>query len=368
MVSPLSKRARSVLYAVVTEFIATGEPVGSRTLAKKYRFELSPATIRNVLADLEDSGFLSQPHTSAGRIPTESAFRLFIDTLMKIQQLSAEDAGRIAEWFEDLHPGADILRETGKLLSELTGAPAVLLRSRVETRTLLKLRFIATRPGELLSVLVLSDGSVENRFIHVEKGLSEGEITSLHNMLEEVVEGRTLSEVRDQIARGIAASRDELAELGRLGLTLFTAAIEGVARTSNVVVEGQSRLLDSTGFASADHVRELMRALEERERLVTLLDRTLATERVQVFLGEETTQTVGVPVSVVAAAYHDEDGRPGGALGIIGPTRMDYPVVVPLVGATADAMSAAFARSREPRVEKAALTPSETPPPGRLRG
>jgi heat-inducible transcriptional repressor len=346
-VNPLSKRARSVLYAVVTEFIATGEPVGSRTLAKKYRFDLSPATIRNVLADLEDSGFLSQPHTSAGRVPTESAFRLFIDTLMRIQQLSPEDATRIAEWFEDITPGADILRETGKLLSELTGAPAVLLRSAVEARTLIKIRFIPTRPGELLSVLVLSDGAVENRFIHVDKPLGDKELERLHNLLEEVVDGHTLPEVRDQVATRLAAERDELADLCNLGLSLFDAALGGLTRAPDIVVEGQARLLDRPEFGSSDHMKELMRALDDREKLVTLLDRTLITERVQVFLGQETSHMVGVPVSVVAASYRDEEGRPGGAVGIIGPTRMDYPMVVPLVGATADAISVAFARTRE---------------------
>jgi heat-inducible transcriptional repressor len=350
-VNQLSKRARSVLYAVVTEFIATGEPVGSRTLAKKYRFDLSPATIRNVLADLEDSGFLSQPHTSAGRIPTEAAFRLFIDTLMKIQQLSPQDATRIAEWFEDLNPGSDILRETGKLLSDLTGAPAVLFRSGTETRTLIKIRFIPTRPGELLSVLVLSDGTVENRFIQIDAPLADQQLERLHNMLEDLVQGRTLTQVREQVVSGIAERRDELQEMYNLGLSLFNAAIEGVARSADIVIEGQSRLLDRREFSNAEHVRDLMRALEERERLVTLLDRTLETERVQVFLGQETSQMVGVPMSVVAAPYHDEAGRPGGAVGIIGPTRMDYPVVVPLVGATADAMSAALARTRDVRSE-----------------
>jgi heat-inducible transcriptional repressor len=346
-VNPLSKRARSVLYAVVTEFIATGEPVGSRTLAKKYGFDLSPATIRNVLADLEDSGYLAQPHTSAGRIPTESAFRLFIDALMKIQQLSPEDAARIAEWYEDLRPGADVLREAGKLLSTLTGAPALLLRSRAETRTLLKVRFIPTRPGELLSVIVLSDGTVENRFIHIERPLSDSEVERLHNLLEEVIQGRTLAEVRDHFVSNLAARRDELAELTNLGATLFTAAIDGMHRGAEVVIEGQSRLFDQPEFTHGEYIKELMRALEERERLVTLLDRSLSTSRVQVFLGAETTEAMGFPVSVVAAPYHAEDGRPGGAIGILGPTRMDYPVVVPLVGATANAMSAAFSRSRD---------------------
>jgi heat-inducible transcriptional repressor len=346
--TPLTKRARQVLYAVVSEFIATGEPVGSRTLTKKYAFDLSPATIRNVLADLEDAGYLAQPHTSAGRVPTEAAFRLFIDALMRVRELSEEEMGKIREWFEDLPPGVDILRETGKLLSTLTNAPAVLVRSSVETRTLVKVRFIAIRPLELLSVLVLSDGTVENRFINLDRAIGDGELERLHNMLEEAVEGRTLSAVREHFQRTLNERRDELAALDELGASLMSAALhQGDRGMSELVIEGQSRLLDRPEFTSGDHMKELMRALEDRERLVGLLDRTLASSRVQVFLGEETNAAMGYPVSVVAAPYHGEDGRPGGAVGIIGPTRMDYPSVVPLVGATADAMSAALARSRD---------------------
>jgi heat-inducible transcriptional repressor len=341
----LSKRARAVLYAVVSEFIATGEPVGSRTLTKRYGFELSAATIRNVLADLEDSGYLVQPHTSAGRVPTEAAFRLFIDTLMRIRQLSEDDASRIAELFAEPPPGADLLRETGKLLSDLSGVAAVLVRARTENRTLTKIRFIPTRPGELLSVMVLSDGTVENRFIPLEAPLSDSQLERLHNMLEEDMEGRTLAALRDHLVERMEQQRDELAALHGLAYSLASAALKGADRATDVIIEGQARLLDSPEFQSGERVRELMRAFEDRERLVELLDSTLASERVQVFLGDEVARKVGYPVSVVAAPYLEENGRPGGALGIIGPTRMDYPFVVPLVNAMAQAVSAALTRS-----------------------
>lgn len=346
--SQLTKRARSVLYAVVTEFIATGEPVGSRTLTKKYGFDLSPATIRNVLADLEDAGFLVQAHTSAGRTPTESAFRLYIDALMRVRQVTADDSSRIASWFERLPAGSDIVRETGKLLCSLTGAPAVLARPRIETRTLRKLRFIPTRPGELLSVLVLSDGAVENRYIHVDAPLADNDLERLHNLLEEHVDGSTLSTLRTELARTLEARRDELAGLSHLGLTLVEAALDGSPRgRMDVVVEEASRLLDQPEFATAERARELMRALEDREKLLVLLDRTLESTRVQVFLGRDTSEAMGYPVSIVAAPYREGDVDLGGAIGIIGPTRMDYPSVVPLIGATAAAMSSALSRSAE---------------------
>jgi heat-inducible transcriptional repressor len=358
-VSPqLSKRARSILYAVVTEFIATGEPVGSRTLAKKYALDLSAATIRNVLADLEDAGYLAQPHTSAGRVPTEAAFRLFIDALMRIRLLSGDEEARIRELFAELHPGTDLLREGGKLLADLTGTVAVMMRPRIESRTVLKIRFIPTRPGELLSVIVLSDGTVENRFITIETMLGDSDLERLHNMLEESVSGRTLSDVREYFAGSLVERRDELAGLHQLGLTLVTAAIDRVDRSMDIVIEGQARLLERPELANTDYLKELMRALEDRERLVMLLDRALSSARVQVFLGDETRGSGGYSVSVVAAPYH-EDGRPGGAVGVLGPTRMDYPGVVPLVGATAEAISQALSRSRDVRNPSTKDDPSD---------
>jgi heat-inducible transcriptional repressor len=332
----------------VTEFIASGEPVGSRLLSKKYAFSLSPATIRNVLADLEDEGYLAQPHTSAGRIPTELAFRLFVDALMQVQKLPEDEAGRISEWLEDLRPDADIPRETGKLLADLSGAPAVILRARAETRPLLKLRFIATRPGEMLAVAVFLDGTVENRFIRVEAAIAESDLERLHGMLEEVAAGRTLPALRDAIHESMSARRAELGVLHELGYALVCSTAEGAARFADVVIEGQTLLLDRPEFGSVERMRELLRALDDRERLVVLLDRALTSDRVQVFLGDEKGVGGGYPVSLVAARYQ-ERGEPGGAVGVLGPTRMDYPLVVPLVAAAAEAMSAAIARGKDPR-------------------
>ena len=336
-----------MLYAVVTEFIGSGEPVGSRTLSKKYGFSLSPATIRNVLADLEDAGYLAQPHTSAGRVPTESAFRLFIDALMRVRRLPEDDADRIHEWLADLRPDADIPRETGKLLSDLSGSPAVVLRSPAESRRLLKLRFITTRPGEVLAVVVFEDTTVENRFLRVEKPISDAELERLHGLLEEAVPGHTLAEVREAVARAMSEQRDELKALHQLGHALLRSTSESVPRPAEVVIEGQALLLDKPEFGNVERLRELLLALEARERLVGLLDRALDSDRVQVFLGAETTSAVGYPVSVVAARYQ-ERGGPAGAVGVIGPTRMDYPLVVPLVAAAAEAMSTALARNQEP--------------------
>jgi heat-inducible transcriptional repressor len=346
MATGLSKRERAILSAVVTEFTATGEPVGSRTLAKKYGFDVSSATIRNILADLEEQGFLAQPHSSAGRVPTEAAFRLFIDALMRLRQISPGDASKISGWFGDLPPGADLFRGAGRLLSDMTGAAGVLVRSPGPEPTLSALRFIATRPGELLGVLVLSDGSVENRFIQMEAVPGDRELERLHHMLAEAVDGRTLPLVRDYFASKVNEHRDELRSLRRVGVSLLDAAIGAADRRPQVIIEGQSRLIDRPEFDTAERLRELVRALDEREQLVGLLDRIIETNHIHVLLGGETAKRVGVAVSVVAAPYQ-ADGRPGGALGVIGPVAMDFTSVIPVVRATAEAMSAALSRPRQ---------------------
>lgn len=341
--SSLPKRARSVLYAAVTEFIASGEPVASRTLTKKYGFELSAATIRNVLADLEETGYLTQPHTSAGRVPTAAAYRLFVDALMEERRLSDEERSDIDGWFSELPPGTDLLREAGRRLSHLSGAPALLVRASSATRTLLKLHFIATRPGELLAVIVFSDGTVENRFLSLAEPVTDAELERIHNMLEETVAGRTLVDVREHFVSGMR-DHSELGALHQKGVSLIRAAAEGAARGLTIEVEGQARLLERPEFGDVESARELLRVLEDRQRLLSLLDSALSADNVRVYLGEEAAQAVGCPVSVVAAPFREEDGESAGALGIIGPTRMDFPFVVPRVSAAADAMSAALAK------------------------
>lgn len=357
----LTRRAREVLYALLTEFISNGEPVGSRTLVRKYRFNLSPATIRNVLADLEDLGYLVQPHTSAGRVPTEKAFRLFVSALMKTRQLSGPEAAKIEDWLrqEPTSNDTDLLRSTGRLLSELTGSPALVARRSAETRRLLKIQFIPTRPSELLGVMVFGDGTVENRFIHIDTPLETGELDRVHQLLEEVAQGLTLTELRNHFASVRETSHDNSQPLNSRGLSLLSATISRAPRATELVVEGQSRVLDQASWAQGEQIKGLLHTLEDRDRLIQLLDRTLESNNVQVFLGEDIGGTTESPLSLVAAPYQNQTGEPGGAVGVIGPTRMDYSVVVPLVSATADAFARALLKAGQ---HSTAVGPQETDP------
>jgi heat-inducible transcriptional repressor len=333
----LSARARQILYACVTEFVSNGEPVGSRTLSKKHGIDLSPASIRNVLADLEELGYLRQPHTSAGRVPTDRAFRLFIDGLMQVRELTNDEEVSIRDRFASIEPGQNVMRETGKLLSELTGTVAVVLAPRAETLVLHHLRFIRTSTDEVLAVLVMKNGTVQNRFLSAT--ISEQELQRIHNLLDDVVEGRSLGDLRELFERRLQSERVQHDDLRRTAFSLGGAAMKEAAGTeTDLIIEGQDRLLDKPEFHDSGDVRRLMTARDAREQLVKLIDLAMGAKGGHVVVGEEVGDIGGGQLAVVGAAYIAH-GQASGTVAVIGPTRMDYPRVMPLVAATATAMS-----------------------------
>jgi heat-inducible transcriptional repressor len=346
----LNARARQVLYHCVTEYVATGEPVGSRTLSKKSGLDLSPASIRNVLADLEEMGYLRQPHTSAGRVPTDRAFRLFIDALMQVHQLTNDEEAAIRERLASLEPGMNVMRETGKLLSDLTGTAAVVLAQRAETLVLRQLRFIRTANDEVLAVLVMKNGSVQNRFL--QESITETELQRIHNLLDDVVEGRTLGDLRELFERRLQNERVKHDEVRRRAFELGGAAVgEAVGGETDLVIEGQEKLLDKPEFHDPEHVRALVSALDAREKLVRLLDLAMQGKGGHVVVGEEVGELGGGQLAIVGAPY-TAHGQAAGSVGVIGPTRMDYPRVLPLVAATANAMSEYLDRAESGRREE----------------
>jgi heat-inducible transcriptional repressor len=341
MQEPLNHRARRILFAVVTEYIETGEPVGSRTLARRYGLDLSAASIRNVLSDLEEGGLLLQPHTSAGRVPTDRAIRLFIDTLMEARSASPQERAQLKEKVANIYAREqDPLRESGRLLSELSGKAAIVAR-QTRGRTLQQLRFIPTRPGQILAVLVFQDGAVENRFLGFEGVIPETELTRIHNLLADVIEGRTLGEVRELFARRLADDRASIDALKRKAFALAHQAVDGVASKSEILIEGQLRLIDLPEYGDVEKLRNLVVTLEEREDLVSLLDKTLESGAVTVYVGSEAGELGAGQLSLVVAPFSD-NGQQAGAVGVLGPTRMDYARMMPLVDATAAAIADAI--------------------------
>ncbi|MBX3229545.1 MAG: heat-inducible transcription repressor HrcA [Labilithrix sp.] len=345
----LSPRAKQILYACITEFVATGEPVGSRTLSKR-GIELSPASIRNTLSDLEELGYLHQPHTSAGRVPTDKAFRLFIDAMMEVRQLTDAENKELLQRFREIEPGPNFLRETGRLLSDLSGAAAVVVAPKAETMTLRQLRFIRTLPGEVLAVVVLTNGTVQNRFLKVD--VSDRDLEKIHNLLDDVIDGRSLGELRELFERRLQTERVQQDEVKKRAYALGEAAVAAADTGSDVVIEGRSKLLQLPEFSDAAGLKGLVSALEDDvAAIVRLLDATLASGGASVVVGREAGDLAGGQIAIVGASYSNQHGRTSGAVGVIGPTRMDYPKVVPLVTATANAMSAFIDRRPESRDE-----------------
>lgn len=353
VMAELSPRGKQILYACITEFVATGEPVGSRTLSKRAGIDLSPASIRNVLSDLEELGYLHQPHTSAGRIPTDKAFRLFIDAMMEVRELTEAENARILHRFSEIEPGPNFLRETGRLLSELTGTAAVVVSPKHESMTLKHLRFIRTLPGEVLAVVVMTNGTVQNRFVKAD--VSEDELQKVHNLLDDVIEGRTLGELHELFMRRLQSEKVRADDLKKRAFELGEAAVASATssdRGADVVIEGRAKLLGLPEFANNADLKDLVSALDEGEAIVRLLDATITASGTTVVVGREAGDLAGGQLAIVGASYRNQ-GRTAGSVGVIGPTRMDYPKVVPLVTATANAMSSFIERrsaSSEPSV------------------
>jgi len=339
----LSARAGRILHAIVTEFIEFGEPVGSCALGKKYGIEVSPATIRNVMAELEDNGYLYQPHTSAGRLPTEKAFRLFVDSLMTVSTLSGNEEAEIHA-IDDLTPGIALLRESSRILSRLADTASVIVTLRYGRRRLRELRFVvpSSTTGVLLAVLLFADGTVESRMVEVNEIPSDGELERMHNLLAEQVNGKTLHQLRNDFASVLSRERFILDRLTQRAFELGLLATD-TQQDPVVMIEGQSRLISQPDFGNVQLVRDLLRTFDERERLLVLLDRTILAKTVQVLVGNEADLGHG-SLSVVVAPISDGDNTVG-SIGVIGTTRMNYPKVVPLVQATASALSDVHARA-----------------------
>ena len=339
----LSFRARKILYTVIAEYVATGEPVGSRRLSRRYGLNLSPASIRNVLADLEEAGYLSQPHTSAGRVPTDAGFRLFVDALVHMREVTAEDRATIVSRMRELRPGEDdVMRETGRLLSALTGTVSLVAPPRPDEEPLSHIRFLPLDGDRVLAVLVTRRGAVQNRVVHMGKSLAPGELEQLHNYLSEMVDGRSLSEVREALAREMASERGDYVTLSARALEMVEASFAGDDEPPRVLIEGRDLLFGRPEFADAQKIRAFLRTFEERELLLDLLDRTLVSGGLHVLIGSEAELEEIEDISVISASY----GNPGGSkgtLGVIGPARMDYAKVVPLVQFTARMMGRVLA-------------------------
>ena len=335
----LDPRSAAVLREIVEQYVETGEPVGSRTLSRRLPMSLSPATIRNVMSDLTESGLLFSPHTSAGRLPTERGLRLFVDGLLQFGSVPEEEQEAIGRALDAKGRSLeDTLAETSALLAGLAGAAGLVVAPKSEG-ALRHIEFVALGSGRALVILVGSDGQVENRVIETPPGLPPSALTQAANYLNARLSGRSLAELRRAVDSDMAEDRTQLDALTTQVVETGLATWTGEGRGGSLIVRGQARLLaDVTAVESLQAIQTLFERLETQETMLRLLELAEASDGVRIFIGAESGLFGASGVSMVVAPARSAD-RIVGAIGVIGPTRINYGRIIPVVDYTARAIA-----------------------------
>ncbi len=337
MTANLNQRSRDVLRRVVEAYVETGEPIGSRSLARQLGMSLSPATIRNVMADLEETGLLFSPHTSAGRMPTDAGLQLFVDGILEIGNLTKEARQEIEnECAADGRTLNQVLDEASKLLSGLSHCAGLVVAPKNES-ALKHVEFVNLGPGRALVVIVTQDGLVENRVIDLPLGMPASSFVEASNFFSAHIVGRTLNEVQETVRQEIAVGRTELDSLTRevveAGLATWS---DGGFGKDVLIVRGQSNLLDDvTGMSDMERIRALFQKLETNETLLRLIEATEGAEGVQIFIGAENELFSLAGCSLIIAPFSNSEEQIVGAIGVVGPARLNYGRIIPMVDYTA---------------------------------
>ena len=338
-VAELSERARAVFRLVVEGYLGSGVPVGSRTISRLSGLNLSPASIRNVMQDLEELGLLAAPHTSAGRMPTESGLRLFVDGMMQAGEPSAEERAAIEAGVSRGGPIEDALAAATAALSGLSACAGIVMVPKHEM-TLAQFGFVPLGPGRALAVLVGTDGTVENRVVTVPPGTTPAALTEAANYISARLAGLTLAEAQARLRVEIGQGRARLdivaSDLVERGLATWTQ--DGSQRPV-LIVRGQANLIDAAAAADLERVRLLLDELEGKEEIARLLDGARQGPATRIFIGSENKLFALSGSSIIAAPWHDAERRTVGVIGVIGPTRLNYARVVPMVDFTAKTLS-----------------------------
>ncbi|MEM8964251.1 MAG: heat-inducible transcriptional repressor HrcA [Acidobacteriota bacterium] len=336
----LTARDRQVLKEIIHSFVVHGKPVSSRSVSRHGELDLSAASIRNVMSDLEEYGLLTQPHTSAGRVPTQAGYRLYVENLMDRERLSLEERRYIEDHFDDVD-GDELIDVASELLSELSNQVGVVLTPSVGDTTLRSLDLVPVGEQRIMCVIVSSAGFVDTVSIQTDEDLPRDELVRIANYVTDQFAGLSLNEIRNRLVQLMA---EERARVDRLLANAIDVARRAVDQAHNpeVVVRGTRALLDLPELADVERVRQMLDTFTDTARLVGLLNLCLSSDGVRVFIGPETNLTSALDFSLVAAPY-GIDARPMGSLGIIGPSRMEYPRAIALVHFLGQALSRALA-------------------------
>lgn len=337
MISDLNDRSREVLRQLIDNYLMTGEPVGSRTLAQRLNLDISPATIRNVMSDLEDLGLLFAPHTSAGRLPTDAGLRLFVDGLLEIGNLTSEERKAIENRCAGSSHNIDsLMNEATSALSGLSGCASIVFAPKTES-PLKHIEFVNLSPGRTLVVLVTESGIVENRIFTTPKSLPPSALAQATNYLGARLVGRTISEAYEEIMRELEDHKAQLDALTAKVVESGLATWAGDQPDGALIVRGQANLLDDvSAVTDLEQIRSLFEALETKEEVLKLLSLAETAEGVQIFIGADNNLFNMAGVSMVVNSFRNTSQQVVGAIGVIGPTRMNYARIIPMVDYTAN--------------------------------
>ena len=330
----LSERMRRILEVIIEDYILTAEPVGSRTISKKSDLNLSPATIRNIMSDLEELGLLSQPYTSAGRMPTERGLRFYVDSIINVHELSDQEQQEMrSKYLSHLIEGPDLFREMSRILSLSSHYLGIVWTPRMSSVVLRHIEFVKLRRHLVLAILVSTTGLVHNRIVEGEEDFSQSELDHLSEYLNSFLAGLTLYQVREKLLEQMRVAKNAYDRLLEQALKLGEKAFSSLDDT-DVFIEGKTNILNEPEFSNVSRMTDLFRTFEEKATMVKLLDKFLDPKGVQIAIGSESQVQEMETCSVVTSTYSCS-GEVLGVLGVIGPRRMNYSRVIPLVGYTA---------------------------------
>lgn len=339
----VSERAQHLLKLLVGRYIRDGQPVSSRTLARDAGLELSPATVRNVMADLEDLKLVSSPHVSAGRVPTLLGYRFFVDSLLTIQALDNREVEHLKEQLNPDQNTEGLMDAASTLLSEVTQLASVVMLPRRDHVTLRQVEFLALSEGRVLAILVVNEREVQNRVIHTQRQYSASELQQAANYLNALCAGQDLYQARERLVKEMNDAREHMNRAMLAAVEMANQVFNTAPHGDDYVVAGQAHLLAKTEEVGIDTLRQLFSAFNEKHDILHLLDQCLKAQGLQIFIGTESGYEVLKDCSVITAPY-TVDGQVLGVLGVIGPTRMLYERIIPAVDVTAKLLSAALAQ------------------------
>ncbi len=338
----VSERAQHFLKALIERYIREGQPVGSRTLAKDTGLDLSPATIRNVMADLEELGLVSSPHTSAGRIPTITGYRMFLDSLLTVQNLQQSEVDQIRN---ELMMGGEekkvLLASASRLLSGVTRMAGVVTLPRREKTTFRQIEFLPLSERRVLAILVTDSGEVHNRILNTHREFKRVELEQASNFLTQFFAGEEMDRVRKRLLQELNDARERLDQIMAQALSMAEEVVNATESKEDCVIAGQTNLMEFKELSGLEQLRKLFDAFTEKREILHLLDQFQTADGVQIFIGEESGYQMLNGCSLVTAPYQVDENIVG-VLGVIGPTRMHYERVIPVVDVTAKILSAAL--------------------------